>query len=166
MKAIKLNVLSIMLAIIFMSFNNNTVAQKKGNGQGPGWNQQNKQMHCNIPNLTEEQQKKMMKMRVSNMHDMLQFRNTMAEKRAHLNTLRTADKVDMNAINKLIDEIGALKIQMMKKKEAHRQEVRKILTDDQRVFFDSRSGQGFKGGKCHGQGMGMHGQGRKGYKKF
>ena len=168
MKTSKLNVLSILIAVILVSFNYNAVAQNKGKGQGQGWNQQNKQMHCNIPNLTEDQQKKMMEMRVSNMHDMLQFKNTMAEKKAHLNTLRTADKVDMNAINKLIDEMGALKTKMMKKKEAHRQEVRKMLTDDQRVFFDSRSGQSFKGGKCHGQGMGngMHGQGRKGCKKF
>ena len=161
MKSSKLNVLTLMVAVILMSFSNLANAQKQGKGQGQGWNQKNMQgMHCNIPNLTDEQQKKMEKMRTANMKEMLQFRNAMAEKKAHLNTLRTADKADMNAINKVIDEMGAMKITMMKKREAHRQEVRQILTDDQRVFFDSR------GGKGHGKGMGMKGQGKKGCPRF
>ncbi len=165
MKSSKLNVLSLMAAVILMSFSYQANSQMNGKGQGPGWNQKNMQgMHCNLPNLTEDQQNKMNKMRTANMKEMLQFRNTMAEKKAHLNTLRTADKADMNAINKLIDEMGAMKITMMKKREAHRQEVRKILTEEQRVIFDSRGGQGFKGGKGHG--MGMQGQGQKGCMKF
>lgn len=93
----------------------------------------------------------------------------MAEKRAHLNVLRTADKVDMNAINKSIDEMGANRTKMMKKREAHRQAIREILTDDQKVYFDSRRGRGSRGG--NGQnGMGRDGQGRngqgRGYQRF
>jgi len=86
----------------------------------------------------------------------------MAEKSAHLNTLRTADKVDMNAVNKAIDEMGATRTKMMKEREAHRQSVRQILTDEQKVYFDSRRGRGFNGGKGkgNGRGMGMRGQGR------
>ena len=161
MKTSKFNVLIVMVAAILMSFSYQVNAQKKGNGHG--WNQQNRQgMQCNIPDLTEDQQKKMKKMKTANMKDMLQFRNVMAEKHAKLNTLRTADKVDMNAINKIIDEIGASKTKMMKKREAHRQEVRQILTDEQRVYFDSRRGNGFHGGKGHGNKMGMSGKGKKG----
>ena len=161
MKTRKLNVLIVMMAAVLMSFSYQVNAQGHGRGQGQGWNQQNNQTwNCNIPNLTEDQQKKIEKMRTANMKEMMQFRNVMAEKGAHLNTLRIADKVDMTAINKAIDEMGTIRIKMMKKREAHRQSIRQILTDDQKVYFDSRRGRGFKGGKGHGNGMGMSGQGR------
>ncbi len=119
--------------------------QKKGGG-----------IQCNIPNLTEEQQKKMDDFRLVHQKNMLQFKNQMEVKEAQLNVLRSADKADMNAINKNIDEFGALKIQMMKEKESHHQQVRSILTDEQRVAFDMQKGDRNKGefGKC---GMGMEG---------
>lgn len=163
MKTRKFNVLIIMMAAILMSFSYQGNAQRNGKDYGQGWHQQNNQIwNSHIPNLTEDQQKKIEKMRTANMKEMIQFRNVMAEKSAHLNTLRTADKVDMNAINKEIDVIGAISTKMMKKREAHRQSVRQILTDEQKVYFDSRRGKGFKGGK----GIGMHGQGRYGCQRF
>ena len=168
MKTLKFNTLFLMIATLLMSFSLDANAQRpnKGQGQGQGMYQQNRQgMRCNIPDLTEAQQKKIAEMRVGQMKDMLMFRNSMAEKGAHLNTLRTADKVDMNAINKTIDEMGTIRTQMMKKREAHRQAVRQILTDEQRVIFDSRPMHGSKGGmmmgghgKGQGKGMGMKGQ--------
>ena len=170
MKTSKFNVLVIMIATLLMSFSYQANAQRNGRGQGQGqgqgqglYQQNNQGMQCNIPNLTQDQQLKIEKMRTANMKEMLQFRNTMAEKRAHLNILRTADKADMNAINKTIDEMGANRTKMMKKREAHRQDVRLILTDEQKVYFDSRRGRGFKG---QGNGMGMNGQGRNGCRRF
>ena len=168
MKTLKFNILFLMIATLLMSFGIDSNAQRpnKGQGQGQGMYKQNKMgMHCNIPDLTEDQQKKMAEMRVGQMKDMLMFKNSMAEKKARLNTLRTADKVDMNAINKTIDEMGVIRTQMMKKKEAHRQAVRKILTEEQRVIFDSKPMRGSQGGmmmgrhgKGQGKGMGMKGQ--------
>jgi len=167
MKTSKFNVLIVMIAAVLMSFSYQVNGQRNGRGQGQGWNQQNNQArNCNIPDLTEDQQQKIEKMRTTHMKEMIQFRNVMAEKRAHLNTLRTADKVDINAIYNAIDEMGANRTKMMKKREAHRQSIRQILTDDQKVYFDSRRGRGFKGGKGHGNGMGMRGQGRKGCQRF
>ncbi|RLD84261.1 MAG: hypothetical protein DRJ10_01645 [Bacteroidetes bacterium] len=161
MKTRKLNVLIVGIAAVIMSFSYQVNAQKNGRGQGQGWNQQNNQTwNCNIPNLTEIQQTKIEKMRTANMKEMIQSRNFMAEKGANLNTLRTADKVDMNAINKAIDEMGANRTKMMKKREAHRQAIREILTDDQKVYFDSRRGRGSRGGNGQGNGMGRNGQGR------
>ena len=174
MKTSKLNVLIVGIAAVIMSFSYQVNAQRYGRGQGQGWNQQNNQgwnqqynqtWNCNIPNLTEVQQTKIEKMRTANMKEMIQSRNFMAEKRAHLNILRTADKVDMNAINKAIDEMGANRTKMMKKREAHRQSIRQILTDDQKVYFDSRRGRGSRGGNGQGNGMGRNGQGR-GYQRF
>ena len=165
MKTLKINTLFLVIATLLMSLNIEANAQRTNKGQGQGMYQQNRQgMRCNIPDLTEAQQKKIAEMRVGQMKDMLTFRNSMAEKRARLNTLRTADKVDINAINKTIDEMGATRIQMMKKREAHRQAVRKILTEEQRVIFDSRSMHGHKGGMMgrHGKGQGMGMKGSRG----
>lgn len=52
-----------------------------------------------------------------------------------MRTLSTVDNIDMNSIYELIEEIGELKTQMMKQETALHQGG-KILTDDQRVFFD------------------------------
>ena len=90
-----------------------------------------------IPGLTEQQLEQMKSMRVEHMKEMQSLRNQMAEKKARLRTLSTVDKVNMTDINKVIDEMGEMKTQMMKMREQHRQNIRKMLTDEQRVFFDS-----------------------------
>ena len=91
---------------------------------------------ANIPDLSEEQQKKIKKLRTVHIKKMLPLRNELREKEARLQTLRTAEKPDMNAINTQIESIGAVKIQIAKEREAHRQEIRKILTEEQRLQFD------------------------------
>ncbi|OFX44174.1 MAG: hypothetical protein A2046_08105 [Bacteroidetes bacterium GWA2_30_7] len=95
-----------------------------------------KGMLKNIPNLTEEQTKKIESLKTPHLKQMLPIKNQLGEKKAQLNTLSTAEKADMVAINKKIDEIGDLKTQMMKNREAHKQEIRKILTEEQRLIFD------------------------------
>jgi len=92
-----------------------------------------------IPNLTEEQRTKIKALRTPLSKEMLPIINQLGEKQAHLKTLQTADKVDMTAINSTIDEIGQLRSQLAKKKAAHTQAIRKILTDDQRIAFDMQS---------------------------
>ncbi len=91
----------------------------------------------NIPNLTEEQQQKITKLQTGMMKEMQGIHDQLAEKHAHLKTLSHAEKPDQNAINKTIDEISDLQAQMMKKRFSHRQEIRNILTDEQKVVFDT-----------------------------
>jgi len=90
-----------------------------------------------IPDLTEKQQEEMKKLQTDHMKEMLPLKNQIREKEAHLLTISTGDNVDMKKVNSAIEEIGALKIQMEKKRAAHRQEIRNLLTDEQRVIFDS-----------------------------
>jgi len=155
MKIINLKVFAILLAGLLFLGSNQIMSQKGRNMEcsqkGPG-------SQCNIPDLTEAQQKKIDELKLSHQKNMLQYKNELAEKDAHLQTLRTADKADMNAINKTIDEIGAIKVQMMKEKENHRQQVRAQLSDEQKVQFDMSQGKGCGGGcgNC-GMGKGMHG---------
>ncbi len=107
-----------------------------------------------IPDLTKEQSEKMEKIQLSLHKEMLPLKNQLEEKKAHLRTLSSADKPDQAAINQTIDEISLLKASMMKKKNAAHQEIRALLTDKQRVLFDSRQG---KKGKGRNGGMGGRG---------
>jgi Spy/CpxP family protein refolding chaperone len=114
-----------------------------------------------IPDLTDQQKKQIEDLQTPHMKDMMQFKNQMAEKHAHLKTLQTADKPDNAAINKTIDEITGLQNDMMKKCSAHRQAVRALLTDKQRVIFDAKCGKGGEGMMGNGCGGGK-GHGMKG----
>jgi len=90
-----------------------------------------------IPGLAEEQLEQMKTLRTEHMKALQPILNQLGEKKARLHTLTTADKVNMAEVNKVIDDIGKMHTQIMKLKEQHRQEVRKMLNDEQRVFFDS-----------------------------
>jgi len=105
-------------------------------------------MHHRIPNLTPDQETKLNDLRTKHLKEITPLRNELLEKRARLNTLQSSEKPDMAAINKLIDEMGTLKTNLMKKQAAHRNEVSQILTDEQRVHFNARQGKmGTKEGK-------------------
>jgi Spy/CpxP family protein refolding chaperone len=43
----------------------------------------------------------------------------------------------MSEVNRVIDEMGELRTQMMKQRVAHNQSIRELLTGEQRVFFDA-----------------------------
>jgi Spy/CpxP family protein refolding chaperone len=161
MKRINLKILTILFSTILF-FGANQINAQYGRMNGPG-GCRGAGIQCNIPNLTEAQQKKIDELRISHQKNMLQFRNQMDIKNAQLKALTSADKADMNTINKTIDEIGALRTQMMKESENHRQQVRAQLTDEQRVQFDLRKGNRGPGpnGKCGMGGMrGFKGQGK------
>ena len=88
--------------------------------------------------LTEDQRKKRQSIRMKTAKDVLPLKNQLGEKKAHLRTITTVDKPDMNEINKTIDEMAALRTQIEKKKIAARMEIRGLLNDEQRLKFDTR----------------------------
>lgn len=116
--------------------------------QPPGMQEQagaRKEMHgCNkgghgpmIPGLSEEQHEQIKALKVEHMQSMQTMRNEFGEHKARLRTLTTKSKVNMTEVNRVIDQIGALRTQMMKQRVAHQQSIRELLTDEQRVFFDA-----------------------------
>lgn len=90
-----------------------------------------------IPDLTEKQEAQIRELRTAYMKATLPLKNQLMEKEARLHTLSTAEKVNMKEINNIIEEIGTLKTAIMKKQAAHHQEVRTLLTEEQRLFFDA-----------------------------
>ena len=91
-----------------------------------------------IPGLTEEQQTKMKNLRGDHMKAVQLLKAQHAEKAAHLKTLTLADKPDSKAIDKTIDEMMALKGEVMKKNISFRQAVKGILTPEQLKEFQGR----------------------------
>jgi Spy/CpxP family protein refolding chaperone len=149
----KVNVIfsTTLMLLVFMAMGTLSFAQG-GNGNGRG---QNADGFCmNIPDLTQEQQDKIEAMRTTHQKTMLANRNQLNVKKAQLEQLMTADKPDAAAINKMIDEMSVIKTEMQKKKAEHRLAVRGLLTDAQRVYFDSHRGGGKGRGNSCGKGFG------------
>ena len=125
-----------LLAIVALTFTGFTSA----NAQDTTMMKRGKH-HMAMLNLTPDQQTKMDGERIAHMKVMNGLRNEMDEKKARLNTLMETDKPDMKVINQVIDEVGALKTKMMKQKAEHVQKIRTMLTDEQKVIFDSHKGK-------------------------
>lgn len=93
-------------------------------------------------NLTEEQTLKFNELRTKNLKESLVIKNEMLEYKARLRTLTTSEDFDQKEIDQLIDKMSDSNAKQMKQRVAHRQEIRSLLTEEQRVIFDS-SNQGF-----------------------
>lgn len=93
---------------------------------------------CILPDLTEEQEAQMKELRLARLESSTRHRNQMDELRARKRNLMTQSSVDNDAISNIIDEMTALKNAQMKEAVNKRQAVRNMLTEEQRVIFDSR----------------------------
>lgn len=148
MKTRNLTIIAILLFVTGSVFAQGN-QRRKGNSNGQG--QGNKaDRFMNIPDLTDTQKEQIKDLRTANMKEMLPLRNALKEKQARKNTISTGGNVNMTEVNKVIDEIAAIKTTMAKKRAEQRQNIRKILTDDQRVFFDTHSGSNKRGHKRQG----------------
>jgi hypothetical protein len=91
---------------------------------------------CGMPEWSEDQQKKMEALGLELEKTVLPITAQLEVKAAEIRQLVLADKPDEKAIDKKIDEIGALKLQIAKKRMANRLAVRALLTPEQRAGFD------------------------------
>jgi Spy/CpxP family protein refolding chaperone len=93
-----------------------------------------------IPNLSEAQESQLKTIHINAEKASLPIKNEVGEKEARLKTLTTSADFDAKAVNKVIDEIGSLKSDLMKLKVASTQEVKSILTEEQLLFFNKQIG--------------------------
>lgn len=132
------------ILMLMLLFSGLTFAQDAKPGHDPG-----KQNFKEKMGLTDEQASKIKEIRLSAKKEILPLKNELGEKKARLKTLSTADKVNMSEINGVIDDITSLKGRMMKIKMKKHQDVRALLTDEQRVMYDThkmnRKGHKHKG---------------------
>jgi Spy/CpxP family protein refolding chaperone len=118
-----------------------------------------------IMDLTPDQKTKIDDLKLQHMKVVTPLKDQLKEKQAKINTLLDADNSDPIAINTAIDEFTNITNQLIKKKAEFQISIRNILTDKQKIVFDSKSDlfdngccmdSGMKDGKCpkgqnHGQ---------------
>jgi len=154
---------AIFLTGIMMIATISSFAQRGQGQRAPLLKNKNMQMHqncfSNIPDLTEEQETQIEEIRVSHMKEMQKYYNTLNEKRAKLRTLQTKDNPDMNEINSVIEEMGEIRTEKHKARAKHHQEVRSLLNDEQKIYFDKHKMRMNKGMhyKNMNKGKGRHG---------
>lgn len=153
-----LSALLIGLTVDVSAQQQNRKMQNRANGdcQGQMMNRgdkqgQNQQRMMTQLNLTDEQRAKVEEIHLNGQKGMIPLRNNIQEKNAQLRTLRMSDDYDEAAVNALIEEIGELRTAMMAMRTGHQQQIREILTEEQRIKFDSM--QQLRGPKQKGQRM-------------
>lgn len=86
--------------------------------------------------LSEEQKNQIQEWHLDQQKEMMNHRASLKAKYAQLQTLKIADNYNESAVNDVIEEISELQTAMMKQRASHQQNIREILTDEQRVKFD------------------------------
>lgn len=156
-----------MMAALLMMLLSITAVQAQ---RGQGWRAQQNDQEQFVPgqgrmmamlDLTDEQQTALTTMRTEHMKQCQPLRNEMNEMRARMHTLQTADKADMKVINQQIELMSDKRTELMKLRATHRQQVRAMLTDDQRVIFDAHK-RGMNRGDGD-RGFGRRGHGQRGH---
>ncbi len=107
-----------------------------------------------IPNLTEKQQEDIKALQTGHLKSMMTLHNQLSEKEAKYKSLSTAEKADLPAIHKIIEEMGAIKVNVMKEEASFKQSVRKLLDEEQKIFFDMHAFNNQCRGSHHGSGRG------------
>lgn len=127
-----------VIAILLFVFSAGVIAQP-----GPGRQKKpadgfRNASNAGIPNLTEEQKTKMKEIRLGHLKETQPLKNQLGELKARQKTLSTAEKPDMKAIDSNIDDITKVQNQLFKKSAAAHQQIRSLLNDEQKLWFDSR----------------------------
>ena len=146
----KLSFSLVMLLFIVALTANCVKAQEGDKGKEHHGFQRGERLKKLIPDLTDDQITKIKQISLDHKKAVMETRNLMREKDAHLQTLQTKDNPNMAEINKTIDEIGALRTQLQKSSAQHRQDVRNLLTPAQKVAFDQIKPEQFGEGRHKG----------------
>lgn len=126
-------------------------AQGKGKGKGGKEVNEKKQAKLQDLGITQDQQDKIKNIKLDCEKAIQPLRNELKERNAKLQTAQTAARPDMTAVYKMIDDMVAIKANIEKKEAAMHQDIRKLLTDDQRVAYDTSVFKDDKGkGKAKG----------------
>jgi Spy/CpxP family protein refolding chaperone len=85
-----------------------------------------------VLNLTDDQVKKISDINLASKKKMLTYKEKLAPKKIQLKRLLLEDQVDLAAVRKLLQEMGAIKIELRMTMIEHRLAIEKVLTREQR----------------------------------
>jgi len=109
---------------------------------------------CGIPNLTPDQAIKIEKLKVEHQKALVLLQADLKTKRLELRQLML-EKADQKKLEAKIDELAKVGADIQKKCLAHRSEVGRLLTDEQKKALDQKcAGMSYGAGMGHGAGYG------------
>lgn len=155
----KTRILSMLLVAVFAisttAFAQNQQEKKRNLEQKEMMMKRHKQMKDRSQNFfTEEQQETIKNLRLETAQEVKPLKNELNELNARQQTLSTADKADLNAINKNIDKMSEIKADIQKIMAKQQQDVRAMLSKEQLLKFDAMKGKkGNRKGKSDGRRM-------------
>ncbi len=170
MRSTKLNIWALGLFVILIFAGHQAEAQRdresgfgkgirsgnpRGVGDGPG---SMSRMESAL-DLNDEQKTQIEKIHLDMQKELLPTLNEIREKNAKLSTLISENESE-SKINQLIDEISKLQATVRKGRISTHFKVRELLTDEQKIKFDTFSGNRFNGRDHHSGSMGRYGRGR------
>jgi len=134
--------------VLLMGLSTVLVAQTNENGPAKANRGQKKEMRMNSEqrgpgngmNLTEAQKDAFKQSMMALQKQLQPLHNLLGEAEAHQKTLVMAEKPDLGAVNKNIEKIGDIKVEIAKIQTKHRLDMRAQLTDEQRLMFDMHKG--------------------------
>lgn len=106
--------------------------------------------------LSDAQKESFRQGRLTMQKQLLPLRNELREALAHQKTLMSAEKPDLGAVNKNIEKMGNLKVEMAKIRAKNRVDMLAQLTDEQRMKLDAMKAN-YRGERTKGL-QGMHGR--------
>ena len=109
--------------------------------------------------LNDEQKAQIEKLHLNMQKELLPTLNKLRVMNAQLSTLISENESE-SKINKMVDEISDLQASVRKGHISTRFKIRELLTDEQKIKFDTFSGNRLNGRSGHPGGMGRYGRGR------
>ncbi len=138
MKTKSLSLAALIMAVLFSM---QLMAQK--GGQSPkGDNDQfprKERFLDRLPGITDQQKEEIKKIHLQTMKAQQPLKNEKDELQAKLKTLTTVDQPDTKAVNAVIEKIGSINTEMMKKRVSEKLSIRNLLTEEQRIVFDAQA---------------------------
>lgn len=91
-----------------------------------------------IPNLTETQEAELKSLKMAHEKEILPLHNELNELEARMRTLTTSEEKKSQELGRVIDNIGDIKTELMKKRVFHIEEMKEILTEEQVLFLNKQ----------------------------
>ncbi len=157
---------ALLLGILISTAVNAQSHRQGGRGQGHGAGDGHNGMyrHASL-DLTEEQQTEITTLRTAHYKTITPLKNKMVELKARERTLLSEESVDMQAVNKTIDEQTDLTNKMRKLQVEQQVAVKSLLTDEQVMKLQQRKQFARRDGKYGKSGhRGAGGNGNAGSK--
>jgi len=135
----------VLMIAVLLGLTTAVMAQPKGNEQERPSRGQNREMKMdemkggpeNGLNLSDAQKEAFKQSRLAMQKQLQPIQNELGEAEAHQKTLMSAEKTDLAAINKNIEKMGSLKVEMAKIRTKNHLDMRAQLTEEQRLKLDA-----------------------------